>query len=126
MEDLKNHVRNYRDVDDQLIALNRQVYEKRLERKDLEDKMAKLLSGPQYSTVDKLKLDDNSHILIKHPATYSKTWSISKRDLKDLLDDLFNRSEGYLTADEIYKHLVTEQSKKLVATEFNFNRVVKE
>ena len=126
MEDLKNYVRNYRDVDDQLIALNRQVYEKRLARKDLEDKMATLLSAPEYSTVDKLKLDDKSHILIKHPTTYSKPWGISKRDLKDLLETLFKTSQSYLTADEVYEYLVTEQSKKLVATEFNFNRVVKE
>jgi len=126
MENFKAYIRNYRDVDNQLNALNKEVYEKRAERKEVEDKMARILLSPEYSSLDKLNLEDRSYISIKRPSTYSKAWGISKNDLKTHLENVFKAGQGYLTANEIYDYIISEQSKKLVSTEFSFNRVVKE
>jgi hypothetical protein len=117
MEELKNYVQQFRDVDNQLNALNRGIYEKRIELKELEDKMGKALAV--FPEVDKIKLDDNSYILVKHPLTFNKPWGMSKRDLKDLLE-----KNG--VSSEVYDNIVNEQTKKLVSTSFSFNRVVKE
>lgn len=124
MEELKNYIRQYTVVDNALNQLNKKVHEMRIDRKDLEDKMGKALTA--HPEIDKIKLDDNSHILVKHPMSHNKAWGISKSDLKNHLENAFNQNNGYLNADEIYDYIVREHSKKLVSTEFSFNRVVKE
>lgn len=117
MDQLTNYVRQYRDLDNDLNAINKSAHEKRQELKDVEQNMGKILVA--FPDIAKINLDKNSYILVKHPMAHNKSWGMSKRDLKELLDK-------HGVSNEIYEKIVEEQSKKLISNTFSFNRVVKE
>lgn len=126
INDLKRCVKQYRDVDNELRILNKQVYDKRESRKIVEMEMCDLIKLPQFGTIDKLKIDDDgSTIKIQRPETYTKPWSLSKKELDTLVKAYF-QSTGTPTADGCI-HFVTEERKKgLVGKEFDFTRVIPE
>jgi hypothetical protein len=124
LENLKNYIRKYRDVDDQLRELNKVVYEKRDERKAVEVEISSVLSLPQFQAYDKLKIDeDGSTIRIKRPETYEKSWSLSKKELKTLLD-VFFKSDLPLNADTCFEYILEERKRALVGKEFEITRIV--
>lgn len=124
LENLKNSIRKYRDVDDQLRELNKVVYEKRDERKAVEVEISSVLSLPQFQAYDKLKIDeDGSTIRIKRPETYEKPWSLSKKELKTLLD-VFFKSDLPLNADTCFEYILEERKRALVGKEFEITRIV--
>jgi hypothetical protein len=124
LENLKNYIRKYRDVDDQLRELNKVVYEKRDERKAIETEISSVLSLPQFQAYDKLKIDeDGSTIRIKRPETYEKPWSLSKKELKILLD-VFFKSDLPLNADTCFEYILEERKRALVGKEFEITRIV--
>jgi hypothetical protein len=123
---LRQQIREYRDLDNELRALNSQVNDRRTKRRDVENRMSELLKREEFKDVEKLRIeDDNSMVQVKHPLSYSKPWGLSKKELKTHLTNLFERMGGHANAEECYDWIVAEQSKKLVSTEFEFNRVVK-
>ena len=90
INDLKRCVKQYRDLDDEIRQLNKEVYSKREDRKCVELEMADLVKLPQFSGIDKLKIDDDgSTIKIGRPGTYNKAWSLSKKELEHLLKAYF-------------------------------------
>jgi len=122
MENLKRCIREFRDVDNELRELNRVVADKREKRKNVELEMADIIKNPIFQGYDKLKIDDDGSLIrIKKPDTYMKPWSISQRDLKDLLDKYFSGPQTVSCFDFI----VAERKKDLVAHEYSFERVVK-
>jgi hypothetical protein len=124
INNLKQFVREYRDLDNDLRILNAQVHEMRLRRREVESKMSAILQNESFRSVEKLRIeDDNSMVQIKHPLSYSKPWSCSKKDLTNLINEYFAR--GSFNASECIDYIISEQSKKLISTEFEFNRVVK-
>lgn len=124
MNDLKRCVKQYRDVDNELRALNKQVYTKREARKIVEMEMADLVKLPQFSVVDKLKIDDDgSYIRIQKPDTYSKPWSLSKKDLDDLHKAYF-ASTTNPTAEGCTSYILENRKRCLVGKEYEFERVI--
>jgi hypothetical protein len=124
LENLKDYIRKYRDVDNEIRELNKAVYEKRDTRKSIELEITTVLSLPQFQAYDKLKIDeDGSTIRIKRPETYEKAWSLSKKELKALLDEYF-KSDQPLNADSCFEFIVTQRKQALVGTEFELTRIV--
>jgi hypothetical protein len=126
INDLKRCVKQYRDVDDEIRLLNKSVYEKREARKIVEMEMCDLIKLPQFNSVDKLKIDDDgSCIRIQRPETYTKAWSLSKKELENLIVGYF-QSTGHHNEKDCLNYIIGKRKQGLVAKEFEFTRVVKE
>jgi hypothetical protein len=126
INDLKRCVKQYRDVDNELRLLNKQVYDKRETRKIVEMEMCDLIKLPQFTSVDKLKIDDDgSCIKIQRPETYAKAWSLSKKELEALVGSYFQSTNNY-SASSCVNFIVEQRKRALVGREFEFSRIVKE
>jgi hypothetical protein len=123
-KELKSCIKRYQTIDNDLKLLNKQVYEKREARQVIELEMTDIIRLPEFSSIDKLKIEeDGSLIQIIKPGS-QKPWGLSKKDLQVHLQDYFTKSSSP-SFEECLNYIVTEQSKKLVCLEYNFNRVVK-
>jgi len=126
IQELKRCIKQYRSVDDDIRIMNNMLYEKRESRKIIEMEMADIIKLPQFSGYDKLKIeDDNSTIKIQRPETYSKPWSLSKKDLQTILKDYFTSTTTPNT-DDCFKYISEVRKSQLVGTEFVFSRTVPE
>jgi hypothetical protein len=124
MEDLKNSIRAYRRVDDELRELNRLVYEKRDVRKTIELEITDIIKAPEFAGFRKVKIEeDGSTISIKRPDEWTKPWSLSQKDLKDLATQYFAIA-GEFNAESLVKFIVDTRKRDLVATEFSLTRTV--
>jgi hypothetical protein len=125
INELKQCLKKYQRVDNELRDINAKTYELRETRRCLEDEMSHIVTLPEFSTIDKLKLeDDGSVIQIVKPGA-NKPWGLSKKDLHSHLESFF-ASRLNSNAESCYEYIVAEQSKKLVTTEYSFNRIVKQ
>ena len=126
INDLKRCVRQYRDVDNETRVLNKQVYEKRESRRIVEMEMADLVKLDQFVGVEKLKIDDDgSYIRIQKPDTYSKAWSLSKKELESLLKTYFQSTRNP-NDTECLNYIVEQRKKMLVGKEYEFARIIPE
>jgi hypothetical protein len=124
MEDLKSCIKQYREIDDELRELNKQVYERRDARKIVELEIADIIKAPEFSSIKKIKLEeDGSTISFKRPSEWTKPWSLSQKDLKDLTFQYFT-SATHINADGLVKFIIDSKKQSLVATEFSFSRIV--
>lgn len=124
MNDLKNCIKQYREIDDEIRDLNKQVYEKRDARKTVELEIADIIRDPQFNAIKKIKLEeDGSTISFKRPNEWVKPWSLSQKELKELATQYFAVA-GQLSADGLVKFIVDTRKQSLVATEFSFTRTV--
>ena len=123
---MEEAIRDLKRCVNQLRTLNREVYEKREARKIVEIELADLMKVEQFVNFKKMKVeDDGSTITIQRPQEWSKPWSLSKKDLKDLLERYFG-STNFPAPDKCLEFILEAQKTKLVSTEFGFNRVVPE
>ena len=124
MNDLKNCIKQYRQIDDEIRDLNKQVYEKRDARKTVELEIADIIRDPQFNSIKKIKLEeDGSTISFKRPNEWVKPWSLSQKELKELTTQYFAGS-SQLSADGLVKFIIETRKQSLVATEFSFTRTV--
>jgi hypothetical protein len=124
MGDLKSCIKQYREIDDEIRELNRLVFKKRDDRKTVELEIADIIKDPKYNAIKKIKLEeDGSTISFKRPNEWVKPWSISQKDLKDLVTQYFAKN-GPLNADDLVKFIIETKKQTLVATEFSFTRTV--
>jgi hypothetical protein len=125
IQTLKALLREYRNADDQLHELNKQVYAIRDTRKAAESQITELLAKPEFATFDKLKLeDDGSTIRIQRPSQWAKPWSLSKNSLMQYLTQYFRSNTDFQSAESCFEYIETQQKRQLVATEFNLTRVL--
>jgi hypothetical protein len=124
MDNLKSCIKQYRVIDDEIRDLNKQVYEKRDARKIVEMEIADIIKDPKFSSIKKIKLEeDGSTISFKRPNEWTKPWSLSQKDLKELTTQYFAAS-GNISADGLVKYIVETKKQTLVANEFSFTRTV--
>lgn len=125
LKHLKVCIKKYQGIDNELKVLNKGVYEKREERQAIELEMAEIVKLPEFNGVEKLKIDEDSSVIqIIKPGSL-KPWSLSKKDLREHLQNCLTHMNGRADADELFDFIVKEQTKKLVSQEYNFNRVLK-
>ena len=126
LNDLRKCIKQYQQVDNTLRNLNKDVYNLREERKCLEIEMTDIIKQPEFSNFEKLKIeDDGSLIKIQRPQQWSKPWGLSKKDLQTHLNTYFTTNQT-LNAETCMKFIIDEQSKKLVAHDYNFTRILPE
>jgi hypothetical protein len=126
IRDLKRCVKQYREVDDQLRELNHEVYQKREARKIVEMELADLMKVDHFRDFKKMKIEeDGSTINIQRPNEWSKPWSLSKKDLKDVLQRYFE-STNVQNAETCFEFILESQKSKLISTEYSFSRIVPE
>jgi hypothetical protein len=124
MDDLKSCIKQYRAIDDELRDLNRQVFQKRDNRKIIEQEIADIMKDPQFNAIKKIKLEeDGSTISFKRPNEWTKPWSISQKDLKELVSQYFAVS-GDVNPEGLVKYVIEMKKQALVGTEFTFSRTV--
>jgi hypothetical protein len=121
LRQLKACIRRYQATDNELKHLNKTVYDKRDERQLIESEMCEIIKLPEFVGVEKLKIDeDGSIIQIIKPGAL-KPWSLSKKDLREHLQNCLESEQ----VDKVYQFIIKEQTKKLVSQDYNFNRVLK-
>ena len=124
MNDLKSCIKQYRQIDDEIRDLNKQVYEKRDARKTVEQEIAVIIRDPQFNAIKKIKLEeDGSTISFKRPNEWVKPWSLSQKELKELATQYFTVSSSF-NAESLVKFIVDTRKQSLVATDFSFTRTV--
>jgi hypothetical protein len=116
--DLVKAVRKYRTLDDELKELNTRVYKLREDKKFVENEMSDILRRTNFQTLHKLEIqDDGSFIKIQRPDTWSKPWSLSQKELKDLIGSYSGSIDG------LFKWIVDHKKQDMVSKEFAFKRI---
>lgn len=124
IHELKRCIKDFRDVDDEIRGMNKILYQKRDTRKCLEAEMSDIIKLPMFDSYKTLKIeDDGSTIRIQRPEMYSKSWTLSKKDLQSLLEEYFE-SRREKNAKDCFDYICADRKVKLVAKEFSFTRVV--
>lgn len=123
--ELKERLKVYRDLDNQLREVNKVVYDLREKRKMVEFEMVDILKHPQFSTIGVLRLEnDNSSIRIQRPGTYSKAWSMSKRDLQNYIDHYFENAGPTANRRDCFEFIVQQQKASAVETDYKITRII--
>jgi hypothetical protein len=100
---LRECVREYTEVDNQLRELNTQVYAARDTRSAAEDRIIELMKLPQFASINQLAVStDGSTIKIERPGTRSVPWSLSQAKLLQLLKTFFANDN---TAAACFRHI---------------------
>jgi len=124
--DLVRAVRKFREYDDKLKELNKEVYKLREAKKLVEEEMAGILKRGPFAALDKLELaGDQSHIKIQRPGTYSKPWNLSKSNLETHITEFFAGSGGSRAeAKACVDFVIAKKKEELVSNDFSFTRIV--
>lgn len=123
--ELKDRLKAYRDLDNQIREVNKVVYDLREKRKIVEYEMVDILKDPQFSNIGMLRLEnDNSTVRIQRPGTYSKPWSMSKRDLQNYIDHYFENAGPGANRRDCFEFIVQQQKLNAVETEYKITRIV--
>ena len=121
--ELKSRLKQYRDLDDQVRQVNKVATDLREKRKTVEFEMADILKQPQMAQIGVLRLEnDNSVIKIQRPGTYTKAWSMSKRDLQNYIDHYFENSGQFANPKDCFEFIIQQQKRDAVETDFKFTR----
>lgn len=124
LNSLKSHIQSYRDIDSKLQELNTEVHRLRKDKNEVESSMASLLQNPEFESINMLQLkEDGSTIQIQRPNTWSKAWTLSKKDLHKYMREYFEKNSRP-TPDDCYQYIVQEKAKTLVSNEFSFARII--
>jgi hypothetical protein len=121
--DLVKAVRAFRDCEEELKPLNKQVQKLREKKKLAEEEMSEILKRSVFATLENLELAD-SVVKIYRPGTYSKPFSLGKGDLDTYIHDYFRGIGSKAEADSCFEYIVDRRKKELVAKEFSFKRVI--
>ena len=124
--DLVKAVRKFRECDDKLKELNKEVFKLREAKKLVEEEMAGILKRGPFATLDKLELaGDQSRIDIQRPGTYSKPWSYGQKDLDTDATEYFAKiGRSREEAKGFVDFAKARKKTQLVSTDFSFKRVV--
>ena len=97
LNSLKSHIQSYRDIDSKLQELNTEVHRLRKDKNEVESSMASLLQNPEFESINMLQLkEDGSTIQIQRPNTWSKAWTLSKKDLHKYMREYFEKNSRRL------------------------------
>ena len=124
LQNLKTYLYEYRDVDNKITDLNKEVYALRSERKELEGKMATILAKPEFAEHKILEIkDDGSRVRISRPEEWKKPWSLSKKELEESLSAYF-ASRPNANAKDCLDFIAERQSTRMMSHEFAFERTI--
>ena len=119
---LRNATQTFATLDDQILALNRQLSELRLQRKRQEEQIVSVLRLPEYSTYNRLSVTaDNSTIKVYRPREWNRPWTLPKSSLLELLRRYFQQTTNP-NAEDCYRMIL--QLNTMVSETFSIERSV--
>lgn len=125
LEELKTCVRRYRDLDNQIREINKNVSNLRERRKIAEMEISDYLQTPQFVQHSTLALEDGSAINIQRPQQWSKPWTMSKKNLNEYLKNYFALTTNP-NASECFAYILSKEKDQLISNEFKLTRVIKD
>jgi hypothetical protein len=125
VDGLRQEVLQYKDVDDQIRILNRQVSQLREQRDTVKDRIIHILEQPGFQRVNDLAISqDGSKISIRRPRSWGAPWSLSKSRLKELLTEYFDTLR-IKSANDCYDWLLFKNGERLIQDKFSLERIVR-
>jgi len=126
VQNLRTAVIRYKQTDDRVRDLNKQLYPLREERNIIALEITDILRQPAYAAYTKLDIrEDGSSIKIKKPGTWNAAWHLSRSNLQHYLTQYF-QSTGAPTADGCYRYINDVHQATLTQQTFSIERVVPE
>ena len=120
---LRECVREYTEVDNQLRELNARVYAARDTRSAAEERIIELMKLPQFASINQLAVStDGSTIKIDRPGTRSVPWSLSQAKLHQLLKTYFANDN---TAEACFRHISDGVRQSPQRETFAIRRIVR-
>ena len=120
MDDLKQCIKKYRDLDNQRRDLNAQVSEVREEIKLTELEMQDILKAPQFTGYDRVRIDDDGSE-VKIQRQWVKPVSFTQGSLQKSLSEFFGDTQK---AKECLDYVIRKHKENSVSNDFKFTRVV--
>ena len=122
---LREEVIQYKTVDDQLRALNGQIYPLREQRKLIEDRIIDIIRQPGFAAINELAISqDGSKIRIRKPQTWSAPWSLSRRHLQEHLTQYFANPATIKSSEGCYRFIVRAVEETMRKNSYAIERVV--
>lgn len=120
---LRECVREYTEVDNQLRELNARVYAARDTRSAAEERIIELMKLPQFASINQLAVStDGSTIKVDRPGTRSVPWSLSQAKLHQLLKTYFANDN---TAEACFRHISDGVRQSPQRDTFAIRRIVR-
>jgi len=117
MEEFKQVLNQYTDLNTRLQDLNAQVYALREQKKIKELEVIDFLRQPEFSQFQVIERPDGTKLKISRPLTWSKPWSLSKTELFRLLDSYF-LIPGIQSAANCYNYITREIERESKSNDF--------
>ena len=117
MEEFKQVLNQYTDLNTRLQELNTQVYALREQKKIKELEVIDFLRQPEFSQFQVIERPDGTKLSIKRPLTWSKPWSLSKSELYRLLNVYF-LIPGEKSSYNCYNYITREIERESKSNEF--------
>jgi hypothetical protein len=122
---LREEVIQYKTVDDQLRALNGQIYPLREQRKLIEDRIVDIIRQPGFAAINELAISqDGSKIRIRKPQTWCAPWSLSKRSLHAHLLHYWSDPNTVKSSDACYRFIVSAVEATMRKDSYAIERVI--
>lgn len=118
MEEFKQVLNQYTNLNTRLQELNTQVYALREQKKIKELEVIDFLKQPEFSQFQVIERPDGTKIKISRPQTWSKPWSLSKGELNRLLNLFFDNPHQIKNSDNCYRFIINEIDRESKSNEF--------
>jgi len=122
MDALKPVLTAYADVTRRLNDVNANASELRDQRRTIELDLTALYASSREALPDKINLASSGMVFaVKRPNQWKKGWALSKKELKQYLDELLPEH-----GEDLMNEIVRRQEAKMVETDYGFElKVVK-
>ena len=116
MDTLKPVLSRYADISRRLTDINSRANELRDERRTVELDLTALYATSREALPDKINLATSGMVFaVKRPNEWKKGWTLSKKELKQYLEELVPTR-----AEDLMAEIVRRQEAKMVETDYGF------
>jgi hypothetical protein len=125
VEHLRNAVMRYKEIDDRVIALNRQITPLRDARAAVKDELLEIIRLPAFANYEKLDIrEDGSSIKIRKPG-WQAPWSLPKMRMNELIRHYFDTPAPH-NANSCIAFINQRQNAALRKETYDIERIVRE
>ena len=118
MEEFKQVLNDYENLDKLIKNKNAEIYDLREQKKIKELELVDFLKTPEFSTFQRIERPNGTVITISRPQTWSKSTTISKSDLWEKLDRYFQNPYGEKNAKSCYDFIIDELRQESRSNEY--------
>jgi hypothetical protein len=119
LQGLREAMRHYTGVDNELRNLNTRMYTLRREREVAKDNMVNIIQNPAFATIQRLQTADGAAAFkLVRPNESYKAWTLPQGTLRDYLIEFLGNEQG----TRCYQQIVTRHRETLKITEYNIVR----